>query len=210
MVVSSRISLASTYRSLDVVGRQVGILRAEFDARPFVRHYHDFPTIGLVRYGANRFQHGRRVSEAVQGEVCMVDPGEVHDGGRAGIAWSYDCLFPAPDLLNELAITLGHIGYPWFEHSNTSGPHVGLFRKLFDAVFVSNPDPDECRELCILALLQLVCRETDMSKRERGAGRNDRIAKEAISYIQDNLTGALRLDDIADAIAASPFTVPPR
>ncbi len=137
----------------------------------------------------------------------MVDPGEVHDGGRAGIAWSYDCLFPAPDLLNELAITLGHIGYPWFEHSNTSGPHVGLFRKLFDAVFVSNPDPDECRELCILALLQLVCRETDMSKRERGAGRNDRIAKEAISYIQDNLTGALRLDDIADAIAASPFTV---
>lgn len=76
--------------------------------RHFHRHFHDEFGIGVIERGAQRSASGRGMTDAVAGELIMVNPGEVHDGaplGAASRAWHM--LYFDPGRLAEQALDAG-------------------------------------------------------------------------------------------------------
>lgn len=198
-------SSRSLHRTVTIGGEPVEALRARFGAAPFARHYHETPTIGLVRTGANCFRHGARTSTAGEGEMCIVDPGEVHDGGRAGIAWSYDCVLPSAALMQRLATAGGFDSYPWFTTSRLASAQAWHFEAFFQETFAPEPDAELCEELAVNALEALITRTT--AARARPLDPCNALALRAIEFIEDNLSVAITLRDIAAAAGANSFSV---
>ncbi len=88
-------------------GERIEVASVAFGAAPFARHFHDAYAVGLVRAGANRFRHGRALTEAGAGSLCLVNAGEVHDGGLAGEPWAYRNVHLPPGAVARVAAELG-------------------------------------------------------------------------------------------------------
>ena len=77
------------------------LIQGTFRAFAFPRHMHDGYSIGLIRRGVNRFQCGSAKWEARTGNICVVNPGEIHTGEADCEGWSYSNLFVQPETLSE-------------------------------------------------------------------------------------------------------------
>lgn len=204
MAIDDQIPIRSVHRLLRVGGEAVEVLRASFDARPFSRHYHETPTIGLVRSGANRFHYGRHFATAERGELCLVDPGEVHDGGHAGATWAYDCVFPSATLMRRLSRLSDIEDYPWFASPSMAGalaPDLDLF---FRQLFGPAPEPELCEELLVSGLLSLIAHARARAKPHLC---DSPVARLAVEFIEDNVRKPVLLGDIAEAVGANRFTI---
>jgi len=133
------------------------ILRADFNAVSFDRHFHDTFSIGFVTSGLNAFSYrGRRV-EVPAGAVCIADPGEVHDGGLMRKPWSYVNIFVPAELFQVINSEDGTGGELAFRSGGITHKEscVRIF-KLFEALFAGNSDQARIDELAILAFGHLL------------------------------------------------------
>lgn len=78
-------------------------LHARFRVHRYAPHTHETYVIGLLTAGAESYRL-RGVNRVVRaGELCFVNPGDVHDGAPVGEGYAYRMTYPSISLLTELA-----------------------------------------------------------------------------------------------------------
>lgn len=189
-----------------IAGHESEAIFARFGTAPFQRHYHDTYSAGLVLNGVNAFGYRRRSFEIGPGAIGMADPGEVHDGGRAGIAWAYASIFPGAETMTALAEGLGRSGAPCFQVADvtdrrTAASLLRFFRSVFAA---SGDDP---AETATEALSELILRHADARRQPRPPGADGAVARRALAMIHDRWMEGPSLDALARAAGTSPFAV---
>ncbi|HWY99491.1 MAG TPA: AraC family transcriptional regulator [Edaphobacter sp.] len=65
--------------TIDIAGR-IEVLHARYFEYAFAPHLHDEFAIGLIDAGVEQFEYGGAVHRATQGEVVLLNAGEVHTG----------------------------------------------------------------------------------------------------------------------------------
>jgi AraC-like DNA-binding protein len=78
-------------------------LSATYFTHLFPLHTHETYVVGYVNAGCNVYgQRGARIYSG-PGDICLVNPGEVHDGGALEGAFSYRMTYPSMRLMKEIA-----------------------------------------------------------------------------------------------------------
>jgi AraC-like DNA-binding protein len=184
------------------------VMEANFWAYSFARHFHDTFALVLVGQGVDEFLCGREVFRALPGEVAVFNPGEVHTGHRAGaVPLRYRSLYPAPELLQEVARDLGRPDVPVFR----PGPPVvrdpavaARFRRLFDAL--DGPgDPLAVETLLLGALSGLVCHFDRSAADARPPGGEPGAVRRVREYLRAHATQNLTLGALAGVAGLSRF-----
>lgn len=85
-------------------GAAVACLTATFRRHAYAPHTHDSYVVGTVTEGYEAFQAGGRAEILGPGEVCLLEPGVVHDGRPAGDGFSYRITYPDADILAAIAM----------------------------------------------------------------------------------------------------------
>ena len=181
------------------------VVAQAFGNERFDRHFHDAFSIGLVRSGTNTFGYRGRMVEAPAGSVCVADPGEVHDGGRSGAAWSYTNLFVPPGLIAGLLAEQGGA----HEAATASGvcaePELVLAMRDLFAYLADPTDGDRVDDMATVALTRLF--EVNGAAPATAEPADDTIARRALDAIRDANGVGLSLDALSAVAGASRFRI---
>jgi AraC-like DNA-binding protein len=183
------------------------MLEASFGRQSCPRHSHDTYGIGVVHAGANRFTYrgGRHV--APSGFVCTVTYDEVHAGEVTEEGLAYRCLYPAPALVNAVASELREST----ENRIFALPPVigdAVVAHMVNAFFEAEHagEPLLARQTLLSGLLTRVLVRHAVERVEpRHLDANGRAVARARSYLHDNLTGDVSLDQLAEVAETRPF-----
>ncbi|WP_332877256.1 helix-turn-helix domain-containing protein [Massilia sp. S19_KUP03_FR1] len=75
------------------------LIQGTFRAFAFPRHMHEGYSIGLVQRGVNRFACAGTRWAARPGQLCVMNPAQVHSSEADAQGWTYTNLFLEPDAL---------------------------------------------------------------------------------------------------------------
>lgn len=192
--------------AVNIGGTRHDVIRAAFGERGFRRHFHETYSIGVMRRGVNVFALGRRLVEVNVGAVSIVNPGEVHDGGRTGAPWAYDCVFPSQELMSEIAPACGVAGHPVFSAACIQDPLCSAkLERFFDVVFDDAAEPALIEEAAIDAFGALMTRHADGC--DAGAATRSSIAEAAIKLLDDAGPRPISLATMARELGVNQFKI---
>ncbi len=78
-------------------------LTASFRSHRYPLHSHETYVVGLIVAGCESYRLRGVRHYAGPGEICLVNPGEVHDGEPAGEGYAYRMTYPSEALLAAIA-----------------------------------------------------------------------------------------------------------
>ncbi len=78
-------------------------LAARFRRHAYAPHTHDTYVVGTIVEGCETFLIGGSRYYAGPGDLCLIDPGVVHDGEPAEESYAYRISYPSEDYLTEAA-----------------------------------------------------------------------------------------------------------
>ncbi|MBV6633763.1 MAG: AraC family ligand binding domain-containing protein [Alphaproteobacteria bacterium] len=81
-------------------------LSANFTDHQYDLHTHDTFAFGVITAGTERFMCDGREYVAKPGQLCLVHPGQVHDGGPADSGFTYRMFYPSVSLRTNRAYEL--------------------------------------------------------------------------------------------------------
>lgn len=82
-------------------------LTASFRQHRYAPHTHDTYVIGIIEAGWEAYRLEGRPMLAGPGDLCFVNPGELHDGEPHGAGYAYRMTYPSEDLLAAVAEDIG-------------------------------------------------------------------------------------------------------
>ena len=178
------------------------MVRARFFRHHFPRHSHDVFAFGIIEGGAQATDYRGATHVAVAGDVCLVNPGEVHTGyppDKGG--WSYRCCYPDPGLVCDIARGgCGRdVGIPHFPSPVIHDRQVyESFYRMFQAI---EDDEDELglQEKLISAITMALSRHTAHNVSFEGYPGATGEVRRACDYIEGRWSERVRLEDIAAA-----------
>lgn len=184
------------------------LLAARYPTHCFPPHAHDELAIGVIERGAQAFldRSGRRELMS-QGTICVINPGQVHEG-RPAIdgGWDYRMIYlPADELLARLRETSPrfsttlHFRDPVIDDPQT----MRLLRTAH--LCAQTPDASQLEKTSRLtaAVFQLVLRHGDTAPREPRHAAFPGAVKRARDYIDAHLADNPGLDTLADVAGMS-------
>src|SRR5690606_6133976 len=78
-------------------------LRARFVHHVYAPHTHDTYAFGVIETGTEIFRYRGAEQYAPSGSVVILDPYELHDGRPAAGGYRYRMMYPAPELMADVA-----------------------------------------------------------------------------------------------------------
>ncbi|NMM44581.1 AraC family transcriptional regulator [Rhodospirillaceae bacterium KN72] len=182
-------------------------LSATFVQHEYSLHTHDTYVIGVIESGVEEYRLKGVEHRAVAGDVCLVNPGELHDGRPGGNGYRYRMFYPSIDLMAEVRgqVTERHGGGLHFREALVEDPEVfrllsGAHRTLEDA-----PTHLERDSAFLEAASLLIRRHADLDGPEIGVGREDRAVATVQDFVEDNLAEDLDLKKLAALVGFSPY-----
>ncbi|WP_181707322.1 helix-turn-helix transcriptional regulator [Chthonobacter rhizosphaerae] len=115
-------------------------LSAAFRVHRYAPHSHDTFVIGVIEAGCEAYRLRGERHYAMAGDVCFVNPGEVHDGEPLGDGYAYRMTYPSEALMAAVAADLrdrdAH-GVPHFRSAVVTDPEAfalfGRAHRLLEA-----------------------------------------------------------------------------
>ncbi|HWW98533.1 MAG TPA: AraC family transcriptional regulator [Edaphobacter sp.] len=96
--------------TIDIAGR-IEVLHARYFEYAFAPHWHDEFAIGLIDAGVEQFEYGGAVHRATQGEVVLLNAGEVHTGqGFDERGFGFRMLYVPESTFREIALPSRYSG----------------------------------------------------------------------------------------------------
>lgn len=185
----------------------VECVQADFRDHVFARHFHDDWSLGLVVRGANVFRYRRGVVEAPHGTVCLVEPGEVHDGGH-GVrdGWAYWNLRLATAEMDRLAAEVGLAGAPEFASGCIDDAALArVFVAMFQALAADVPVLEQESRVVAALGAMIAGHATATAARPRGARREPALVGVIRDYLHAHWQDTVRLADLEQATGAGQF-----
>lgn len=179
------------------------VVKATYRHHRFPKHSHDVFAFGIIEHGVQATEYRGSTHIAVAGEVCLVNPGEVHTGYTTDEqGWSYRCCYPDVGLISEMARQGNDstCGLPYFPSPVIRDPVVyDRFYRLFSEIedFQHILGLQEKLVAAILAVLERhgAHKGSPPQHHDGDAGH----VKRACDYIEEHWADQTRLEDIAAA-----------
>jgi len=170
---------------------------ADFSNFVFAPHFHDTLMLGLILEGQKRFSRGRTTYEVGAGGLSVVNPGDTHTGGVAGInrPLRYTAVYPSAALLDEA-------GFPDGADLGPAVVNDPALRSMFARALAPAAPGAEAEEALLIALAGLAERY-GTSPRPLPPMASSAVRR-AMDYIQAELSAELRLEAIADRAGVGP------
>jgi len=190
---------AATMRRLEGFGR-LDFLQATYRTHNFPPHVHDTFVIELVEQGIDEFTVGSNLHRAHAGEIILIHPGEVHNGHPAGEApLSYRAIYPRPELLTEVARSIGHptgavptFAGPVLQDPLLADRLIQLFRALEEPA-----DPARSDAILHMALTTLVRRHGKGSTDSQRPKAKRPAVRRVVDYIRAHASEPLSLEELS-------------
>jgi AraC-like DNA-binding protein/quercetin dioxygenase-like cupin family protein len=195
------------------VGRHEGLecLTATFRTHVFPLHSHETYVIGTVLEGVNVFNIGGRRTQAGPGQMCFINPGEVHDTELCGAGFHYRMIYPSVALLRQMMARDGvrASGTPRFTSAVVEDAEAAAaFRRAHQAL--EHPDTalaaDEALVKLFFTLMQRHGDQQGPGEVRGGArlrGEPAGVAR-AQAFLVAHLDESVSLEQVAAAAALSP------
>jgi AraC-like DNA-binding protein len=186
----------------------VDLLSARYVTHRYTRHAHATYTIGVIESGVEEFEHAGSMLRAARGQLAILNPEVVHTG-HAGVpeGWRYRVLYPAVEVVREVAAELGAPGgTPFFPSTVVDDPAAA---RLLRSVHASAARGDALAASSALhtALGAILGRH---AARPGGSGAEP-AAPPAVRAARDllhaRLTAPPSLEELASAVGTGPFAL---
>ncbi|MGW4496905.1 AraC family ligand binding domain-containing protein [Streptomyces sp. NPDC004376] len=186
----------------------VGLLRARYIRKSFVRHTHEHFVIAAIADGVEVFQHGGSDVSAGAGALALVNPDTPHTG-RAGVpeGWRYGAIYPSPEVVARIAAETTTLrGTPGFVTPVLDDPYAArLVHQVLRAVDEGNAlAADTLLSVAVTRLLRLNGGALP-ERRPRSAGAS--LAARARAVLQERMAAPPTLERLAADLGTSPFAL---
>jgi AraC-like DNA-binding protein len=196
----------STFWQTHALNHAFDALRATFVTHVFPRHIHEEYAIGIIEGGMESFWYRGRMWHAQAGQLCVIQPHEVHTG-EAGIpdGWRYRMIYPPASLVNRAAREIGFNGTPHFATALYDDAVLfAQFRQFHLAL--EQPLNQLERETCLVAVLaQLVARHAQQPNSAPHIPSHSAAVQIARDYLHAHYAEDISLEALAQAVYLSPF-----
>lgn len=201
-IEAARFSRASDLDNLEV-------LCATFIEHSFPRHTHETFAIGVIERGVQATYCKGSTHIATSGDICLVNPGEVHTGfSPHERGWTYRVFYPgarhllkAEGEVSERAGRLPHFPSPVIRDPDLSRRILCLLKTIEDS------DVSLEKESHLLSVLsQMIQRHADIKKESLPVGKKHGPAvKTALEYLDAKFTENVTLSELSDIANVSQF-----
>jgi AraC-like DNA-binding protein len=182
------------------------LLSATFVTHRFKPHVHDTYAIGVCLSGAEGFAHQGRRHVLTPGSVVTINPGEAHTGEAAvPEGWVYRMFYPHPDLVRGM-LDLGDGPPPCFSAPLAHDAQAARDVARLHAALSALPLDLARAGLFCEVFGNLFARHAKARPHgEEGERRAAKGVERARERMEANLTGEMRLDDLAALAGLSPW-----
>ncbi|HRW03612.1 MAG TPA: AraC family transcriptional regulator [Caldilineaceae bacterium] len=194
----------------DTTLNNLELLHATYVTHSFAPHTHEGYAIGVVTTGAERFAYRRANYVALAGDVVIINPAEVHTGqAHTKQGWTYRMLYPDAEQLRRVATQMigDEDAYPFFPAAVIHDPDIAQQIIALHKQLEMGTDSLSAEVLWHTMLTALISRHADEQRPLTSPmpRAENRLVQQALSYLHDNYAAAIRLQDLADIVALSPF-----
>lgn len=197
-----RFSRASDLENLE-------FLYATFITHSFPRHTHETFAIGVIERGVQATYYNGSTHIATSGDICLVNPGEVHTGfSPHESGWTYRVFYPDATFLQKVAREISeHTGQlPHFPSPVIKDPHLSS-RILSFLKTIGDSDVSLEKESLLLSVLaQMIQRHANkredppLVRKKKGPA-----VKRALEYLDANFTENVALSELSNIANVSQF-----
>jgi len=182
-------------------------LTATFRTHVFPPHTHESYVIGTVLTGVNVYTISGSLVRAGPGELCFVNPGEVHDAVPEHDGYGYRMIYPKPSLLQSLIeqATGRRASAPWFR--NPVVPDPELARRYVQAhLGLEGPvEPLAADESLTAVLVAMIDRHAGGLGAAGLSGREPLAVSRAKEFLAAHIEQPVELEELARSAGLSPF-----
>jgi AraC-like DNA-binding protein len=186
----------------------VELLRANFVEFSFAPHAHEEFMIVVTEGGAARPRFWGAIQQIAAGDLFVLNPGEVHDGGPVtGSTWRYRSFYPPADLMRRVARDLTGVdrGLPQFAEKLVNDPATAAMLQRAH-IALEAPDSTLAYESHLMeALVSLVARHAVDKVAAHRIGHEHRAVKLAKEYLETLPGENVSLDTLAHAAGIGPY-----
>lgn len=175
-------------------------LSATFASHAYAPHAHDTYVIGTIVQGCETWRARGTRHYGGPGDLCFINPLEVHDGEPAGDGYSYRMTYPAVALLRELAASVTGrevSGTPFFRAPSVRDPEGAALMAAAHRAMEAGTDGFGGEELLLRAYAHCLVAHADL---EPGRlGREDGPVSRAKALMEARHDEDLSLAELAGA-----------
>lgn len=181
-------------------------IEARFHGNGFAPHRHDTYAIGLTISGVQTFSYRGEKRASLPGQVIVIHPDELHDGGagtESGLR--YRMIYIPPELICETLAASGNTHLPFIRSPVISD--AGFRKDLADALSDIDHEMGTFRRDCLVTdLAACLSRHAD-ARKGGGASLNWLSLKACAEYLKECCTDPIRMEELEDLGQMDRFTL---
>lgn len=182
-------------------------LSATFVKHAYAPHTHDTFVFGVIESGVELYRLKGQSLSATAGDVCVVNPCELHDGRPGGDGYRYRMFYPSFEVMRDLQeqITERPSNGVYFPEPKFRDPD--LFALLCGAhrVMEAAPTTLERDSAFLQAASLLIRRYAEFAGAEIAVGQESTVLRRVCDFAEDNLDAELDLGILADLAGFSRY-----
>tara|TARA_R110001583_G_scaffold184213_4_gene343400 strand:- start:12158 stop:13090 length:933 start_codon:yes stop_codon:yes gene_type:complete len=190
----------------------IDLFEADYKRFTFPKHSHDYYAFGTILNGAEKFLTRGTTHIARRGQLLLMNPMQVHDGGPASDdGYHYQIMFIAPQIFADLIdeISPKSKGLPFFSQHVIDDPALHLQLQKLHRLFLpetrhltSNLERDS---QLLYGAARLALRHADAPPFEFHPGAEDRRIRKVIDYMMAHQDENISLETLAALTGLSRF-----
>lgn len=183
-------------------------LSARFRRHAYVPHTHDSFVVGTIVAGCETFLINGSRCYAGPGDLCLVDPGTVHDGRPAGDGYAYRITYPTIEYLLDVASDIAgrrSCGTPSFADPIVHDPELAQMLATAHRLAEERGDSLVADEILLQFFGQLLARHGHTAVSDAGVPGEVGPVTRAMDYLDAHFAEAIDLATLA-GIAGIPRT----
>ena len=174
----------------------------------YPRHSHDHYVISLIQDGVQSFTHkGTKYTTPPNG-LILINPGVIHTGEPATEdGFKLRSIYPTLDNMEQVAyeLTGRHQAIPYFRDVRVDDVLATQMIIELHETLKREPDPFVYESRFLTTMTYLVKHFADIRLSEKGLKQERESVRKARSYLEENYAQTIRLNDIAQHVAVSPY-----
>jgi AraC-like DNA-binding protein len=186
----------------------VELLHARYRKHSFGRHTHQGLAVGVIRHGVESFSCMGSGHYAVENQIIVFNPDEVHTGEAADDdGWEFRMFYFDADLLRRAAsLASGRkVDLPAFGTPVIDDPELAHQICHLHAVLEVETSKLTRQELFLVTFADLAKRHADVKLPELRRGMERSVVRRVREYLDENTQRNVALDDLSQLSGLSPY-----
>jgi len=184
------------------------LLHANFITHTFTYHYHEEYVVGVVERSAYEFYHRGAMHTIREGEIVLINPGEIHSGHPLSESgWTYRTMYPPVTLMRQIAAEMTDQQWdtPFFPDSVVTDPYLAQQFLSLHLLMEHSPSRLARDTQLRVALATLISRYAVNRPLTLAAGNEPMAVKRVLDYLETHYAENVALDELANVAALSPY-----